>query len=514
MEMKESRFPAPACGGRRLHSTACQERTAPLVPLAALDLPNRGRRVAFGSKKLTRKGFTRAAAILVALLLGALPAAMLQAASPKDKSAGDTGRTSFVSVKDRKFFDNGAPYCYVGANFWFGAYLGADAAYGDPDRLRTELDLMKEYGISNVRVLGASEDSPLDNSLKNTFRGPSADYNETLLRGLDVLLDELGKRNMKAVIYLNNFWEWSGGMATYLYWTNGGEFINMGDPAHPWPAFAEFAAGFYESEPAIALFRDYVRHIVSRTNSVNGLPYREDPTIMAWQLANEPRPGHRDGRGFARLPAYNTWVDSTAALIKSIDPNHLVSTGSEGTKGCLEDEPCFLDAHASKNIDYLTFHMWPKNWGWFDTANPDDTFAPAMQKARDYMSSHLELAMKLDKPIVLEEFGLDRDGGEFAAEAPTTLRDRFYGIVFDQVESSLGSDGPLRGTNFWAWGGHGRAEHEDYLWREDDRSYTGDPPQEPQGLYSVFNSDASTLEKVRRHADRLAGTGCGPAIEQ
>jgi hypothetical protein len=39
---KESRFPAPACDGRRLHSTACNERTTPLVPLASLDLPNQG----------------------------------------------------------------------------------------------------------------------------------------------------------------------------------------------------------------------------------------------------------------------------------------------------------------------------------------------------------------------------------------------------------------------------------------------------------------------------------------
>ena len=46
---KESRFPAPAYGGRRLRSTAYHQRTTPLVPLASLDLPNRGRRVACGS---------------------------------------------------------------------------------------------------------------------------------------------------------------------------------------------------------------------------------------------------------------------------------------------------------------------------------------------------------------------------------------------------------------------------------------------------------------------------------
>jgi len=49
---KESRFPAPGCAGRRLRSTASSERTTPLVPLASLDLPNRGRRVACGSTGL------------------------------------------------------------------------------------------------------------------------------------------------------------------------------------------------------------------------------------------------------------------------------------------------------------------------------------------------------------------------------------------------------------------------------------------------------------------------------
>jgi hypothetical protein len=54
VHFKESRFPAPTFGGRRLRSTACHERTTPLVPLAALDSPNRDRRVACGSS-VTKK---------------------------------------------------------------------------------------------------------------------------------------------------------------------------------------------------------------------------------------------------------------------------------------------------------------------------------------------------------------------------------------------------------------------------------------------------------------------------
>jgi predicted pyridoxine 5'-phosphate oxidase superfamily flavin-nucleotide-binding protein len=51
LDEKESRFPSFAFGENRLRSTACNQRTPPLVPLASLDSPNRGRRVAFGSYK-------------------------------------------------------------------------------------------------------------------------------------------------------------------------------------------------------------------------------------------------------------------------------------------------------------------------------------------------------------------------------------------------------------------------------------------------------------------------------
>ncbi|MEY4548789.1 MAG: hypothetical protein RL685_4984, partial [Pseudomonadota bacterium] len=122
---------------------------------------------------------------------------------------------------------DGQPYAFVGVNLWYGAYLGAAGETGDLERLRAELDLLRSLGVSNVRVLGASEDGPMKHSVRPAFRGPRDDYHLGLLRGLDVLLAELGARDMKAVLYLNNFWEWSGGMGTYLSWVNGGKFVDL-----------------------------------------------------------------------------------------------------------------------------------------------------------------------------------------------------------------------------------------------------------------------------------------------
>ena len=133
---------------------------------------------------------------------------------------------------------------------WYAAYLGSDAA-GNRGRLKRELDRVAALGINNIRILGSSEFSPLKNSVRPTFRNRTSHFNEELLRGLDHTLAEMGKRGLTAVIYLTNFWEWSGGMMTYLYWTNGGRYINMNDPAHPWPEFPDMSSEFYGQAAAV-----------------------------------------------------------------------------------------------------------------------------------------------------------------------------------------------------------------------------------------------------------------------
>jgi mannan endo-1,4-beta-mannosidase len=60
----------------------------------------------------------------------------------------------------------------------------------------------------------------------------------------------------------------------------------------------------------------------------------------------------------------------------------------------------------------------------------------------------------------------------------------------------------MAGSNFWAWGGEVRGQHPDNVYKQGDK-FVGDPPQEPQGLNSVFNTDSSTIEIIRQHASKL-----------
>ncbi len=425
------------------------------------------------------------------------------AASPALAAAAPAA-SDFVTVRNGRLTLDGKPYRFVGANLWYGAWLGSPAAYGDRARLGRELDRLKSLGVTNLRVLGSGERSPAKVALNPTFRGPGEDYNADLLKGLDVLLAEMARRDMKAVIYLNNFWDWSGGMPAYLNWTGNGTWFQQGDPAHPWPQFADYSARFYGDAAANALFRHYVKALVGRVSTVTGKPYRDDPAIMAWQLANEPRPGGSEAFGVANLPTYYRWIDETAKFIKSLDSRHLVSTGSEGDMGCLEREACVVEAHKPAAIDYLTLHVWPNNWGWIDMKNQPPTYDAGEAKSRDYVARHIALARRLNKPLVIEEFGLIRDNRAFAPDAATGLKDRFYSAIYGLALADMKAGGPVAGTNFWAWNGEGRAQHEDAWFQTGDKSYVGDPPQEEQGLFGVFDADASTLAVIKAHATAVA----------
>ncbi|MEW6701217.1 MAG: mannanase, partial [Bacteroidota bacterium] len=221
----------------------------------------------------------------------------------------------------------------------------------------------------------------------------------------------------------------------------------------------------------------------------------------SWELANEPRPG-RGEESIPYIEYFYNWINETAKYIHSIDFNHLVTTGSEGLAGSLQNEEIFLKEHQSEFIDYATFHLWAKNWGWFDAKRIDETYPPTEKNAVEYFNRHMILMRRLNKPITLEEFGMSRDNEKCQPGTPTTARDKYLKKIFAIVYDSASAGAPIAGTNFWSWGGVGRGKNEDDLWRKGDQ-FVGDPPQEPQGFNSIFDTDFSTLSIISEHANKM-----------
>lgn len=377
-----------------------------------------------------------------------------------------SGQT-FPYAEDRQFIIDGKSSYYIGTNMWYAGRLAATEE--GRARLVKELDMLHSMGVDNLRVLAVE--------------GEDHD-------ALKWALDAMQERHMHAVLYLNNAWEWSYGFADYLERTSAGKQPRPSTDGYP--AYMSAMAQFSTNAEAIELNRQYVRSIVER--------FKDHKAIFSWQLSNEPRCFSDDWNvrnGFIK------YIHGTAALIKSIDPNHMVCTGNEGTKGCEEDMTFCKMVNDSPDIDYVTIHIWPYNWGW---AKEDDIAGgadKAIEAVATYIDEHLNMANALGKPVVISEFGYPRDNFEFAKGTPTTGRDKVYGYVFDRVIESAKQGGQLAGCNFWGWGGLAE-QTPGHIWWEEGDDLCNDPGQEQQGLNSVYAVDSSTIEIIRSANEEIS----------
>ena len=410
----------------------------------------------------------------------------------------DSAQSSFVRVEDGVFVSEDYPSHFIGTNFWYGAILGSEGRGGDRARLEAELDTLKALGMINLRVLvGGDGPDGLPTRVSPTLQKEPGVYNDTIFWGLDYLLAEMAERGMKAVLYLNNSWEWSGGYGMYLEWAGEGKALIPAEVGYQ--AYCESVSKFVTNEKAKELFANHVRHVVTRTNTVTGKPYKDDPTIFSWQIGNEPRCFRADSVGRA---AFVDWLWSTAALIKSLDPNHMVSSGSEGRHGCEGLLPFWEKVHACPDIDYMNIHIWPYNWSWVREKTLKTNLDKAIVNTDEYINEHLAVAEKYGKPIVLEEFGFPRDDFQFAQGTPTTARDAYYSHVMGRIVKSAEEKGLLAGLNFWGWGGLAGQSETNIYWQPGD-DYCGDPAQEQQGLNSVYASDVSTTAIISKAAQEV-----------
>ncbi|XXY14461.1 cellulase family glycosylhydrolase [Sorangium sp. So ce216] len=469
----------------------------------------------------------------------------------------------YVRTDGSKLTLDGKPYKYMGTNFWAAPYV-------DLERLRTELGILQSQGVLNLRIMALSEGDIPEAQQNDPAFGPQRIFPassdepcadpklEQYVSNLKTVLDEIHSHGMKAVMTLNDWYHWSGGMPQYIKWaheqpetTCGKDFsayqvglthpdtgadLLAADHHVPFAGSARFEEGTGEDCQAVPLAGDFAiphpntitdanligpawddqqnlstmflcnkkaqEFFYSRAEVVIAA-LKDHPGIMAWQLANEPR----SFRGWSAL--FKLWVERNAKFIKDIDPNHLVSIGSEGELYQWGDyaNSDFREFHDVPGIDYLTFHVWPENWSWYDPSLPIDSDAEkslnaAIDLSDEFIATQVAHAKALNKPIVVEEFGLARDDKSDPISTPVTKRNAYYASVFDAVKNNA----ELAGVNFWAWGGTGRPENDGNLYWRIGQDYIGDPPHELQGWYSVYTTDVDTLTLIMQYADQINST--------
>jgi len=389
-----------------------------------------------------------------------------------------------LEVRGTRFFRDGEPFFVSGFNYWGALPLSREGNAGGWDQVRRDLDGLQAAGINVIRTMGATE-GPDTEPLRivPTLQPAQGQYDQASVTGLLRLVEELEQRKMFAILMMNNFWHWSGGMAQYLAWAGKGSVPYP--PPHPggsWDVYQKHTATFYSNSQATQAFAELLRFLV---------PQLKTSPAVIWELANEPR-------GINNVRAFVPWIDHTAGLIRSLAPGQLVTTGSEGQTASSAQAGTDVERdHQSANVDFITFHLWAQNWGWINSANIPGGYPKALALAKRYINDHVARATRVGKPLVLEEFGFPRDAGSFDPDSPVTFRDRYFDEIYGLVHALMPTT-PLAGIMPWAWAGETRPPRPGGFWKPGD-PFIGDPPHEQQGWYSIYSKD-STLKIIQGYA--------------
>ncbi len=322
---------------------------------------------------------------------------------------------------------DGADFRFAGTNNYYSAYkseLMVDDVLGDADdqgfsvlRSWAFIDIGNQDGSNSLRgkADGVVYYHYLNGSTPAFNDGPDG------LQHLDYMVFKAGQLGIKLVLPLTNNWADFGGMDQYVAW-----------------AGAQFHDQFYTDAKIRGWYKDWVSHVLNHTNVYTGVRLKDDPTIMTWELANEPRCG---GSGdFPRSPnctasTLTTWANEMSTFIKRIDRKHLVSVGDEGFycdpnagdpfDRC-SDGVDTLALTALPNIDVMSYHLYPDGW------NQTVAFG------KTWIERHVADARARRKPAMLGEFGL----------LDATLRNPNYKLWTDAMLQSGGA-----GALYWMLAG-------------------------------------------------------------
>ena len=234
---------------------------------------------------------------------------------------------NFITVKGDKLMDGDAELRFISCNVpnlhYIEDYLPFNGTnqwrLPDEFEIRDALLSIKQMGGKVARIYVFSVRKEGDTVEIFHVEGPGK-FNEEAFKTFDKVLQIANEVGIRLIVPFVDNWWWWGGPKEYAAF--------RGKPKD----------AFWTDEQLIADFKKTIEFVLQRTNTLTGIPYKQDKAVLAWETGNEISPPF-------------SWTKEIAAYIKSIDANHLVLEGSgarEISKEALEDP----------NLDILATHYY------------------------------------------------------------------------------------------------------------------------------------------------------------
>ncbi|KAJ6841792.1 mannan endo-1,4-beta-mannosidase 8-like isoform X3 [Iris pallida] len=343
--------------------------------------------------------------------------------------AADDQEWTTVEKNNTHFVASGKPFHVSGFNtYWLMSFSVDHSARAKvSDVLRQSASI----GLNVCRTWAFSDGgaNPLQIS-------PSV-YDEDVFKALDFVVYEARRHRMRLILSFCNNWEDYGGKAQYVKWgKEAGLDLSSDDD-------------FFSDPTVKGYYRAHVEAILTRVNTFNGIMYKDDPTIFAWELINEPRcPSDPSG------DTLQSWIEEMASYVKSIDPSHLLEIGTEGFYGSSTPEYLhlnpgtyfaqvgtdFIRNHQAAGVDFASVHIYSDSW----LAN--SVTGEHLVFLKSWMEEHMDAAEKvLNMPVVFGEFGVTSKDEKFTAK----FREVFINTVYNTLWKSRMRGGSGGGCLLW-----------------------------------------------------------------
>ena len=192
---------------------------------------------------------------------------------------------------------------------------------------------ISELGGRVARVYPFSfQKSDLDYPRHFYFSDKKWIMNEQLFKDVDRALVLANASKTRLIIPFIDVWDYWGGIPSFTM-RNG-----------------RISSEFFTNPQLRDQFKKVIYDILHRVNAINGIMYKEDPTIMAWETGNE-----LEYLG-TRVPA--DWTIDISKYIKDMDSKHLLIDGSNGALGW--DHSILMDANIDIYSNHYYIRMEPK----------------------------------------------------------------------------------------------------------------------------------------------------------
>ncbi|KAM4122012.1 hypothetical protein ACJW30_01G049200 [Castanea mollissima] len=312
----------------------------------------------------------------------------------------------FVTTKGVQLILNGSPYYAHGFNAYWMMYVASDSS--QRDKVSSAFQDATKIGLRIARTWAFS-----DGGYRPLQYSPGS-YNEQMFQ---------------VVLSLVNNYENFGGKKQYVDWAKSqGQSVTSEDD-------------FFTNSVVKGYYKNHIKTVLTRLNSLTGIAYKDDPTIMAWELMNEPRcPSDKSGK------TIQAWITEMASYLKSIDGNHLLEIGLEGFYGASKQASNpnfqvgtdFITNNQIPGIDFATVHAYPDQW------LPGSSDENQLSFLNSWLNDHIQDAQNiLHKPVLFAEFG------KSLKLSSNTQRDRLFNRVYSTIYSSASGGGAAVGGLFW-----------------------------------------------------------------